>query len=613
LWTSSAFLRRTRVTWPQARRADLVLACCREQSLKKMASTIAMIWRLSIPYFRSEERWPGLILLTTVIATELALVALNVILNLWYNFFYNALQDHNWNAFVNAILFFFVLGIIYVVIAVYRTYVTQWLQIRWRRWMTQNYLQKWLQAANHYHMQLLGDAADNPDQRIAEDVKSFVEFSLSIVIGILGSVVSFCSFVVILWHLSNEAPLHLFGFQLAIPGYLVWAALIYAVLGTALIHLIGWRLVPLNFQQQRYEADFRFNLVRTRENSEQIAALGGDTTERDEHLIRFQPVIANWWAIMRRTKLVNFFAQGYSQVSSIFPYIMVSPAYFAGAMQLGGMMQTGSAFDSVQKALSYFISNYQSIAEWRAMMDRLVGFERAIEGSRTAALASPTIDVERQRDVAFSVDQLEVRLPSGEPIVAVDQIEFAPGDRVLITGPSGSGKSTMFRAMTGIWPFGSGRVQIPADAKIMLVPQRPYFPVAPLAAAVSYPAKAGTYDDTRVAEALRAVGLSELLPRLHDEEHWNRILSLGEQQRLAIARALLHAPDYLLLDESTASLDEAAETSLYRLLLERLHGATIVSIGHRSTLRAFHARRIELVEDAASFRLREVPLAPAAE
>jgi vitamin B12/bleomycin/antimicrobial peptide transport system ATP-binding/permease protein len=578
-----------------------------------MASTIATIWRLSLPYFRSEERWPGRLLLAAVIATELALVGLNVVLNLWYNFFYNTLQDRNWSGFVNAILFFFVFGIIYVVIAVYRTYVNQWLQIRWRRWMTQNYLQKWLEAANHYHMQLLGDAADNPDQRIAEDVRLYVDSTLSIVIGILSSVISFCSFVVILWRLSDEAPLHLFGMQLAIPGYLVWAALIYAVLGTALTHWIGWRLIPLNFQQQRFEADFRFNLVRTRENSEQIAALGGGSTERDEHLGRFQPLIANWWAIMQRTKLVNFFAAGYSQVSSIFPYIMVSPAYFAGAMQLGGMMQTGSAFDNVQKALSYFISNYQAIAEWRAVMDRLSGFEQSIESSRTAALTPPTIEVERRKGAAFTAAQLDVRLPNGEPIVAVDHIAFAPGNRVLITGPSGSGKSTLFRAIAGIWPFGSGRVQMPADAKIMLVPQQPYFPLAPLAAAVSYPAKAGTFDDARVAEALVAVGLSELVPRLREEEHWNRMLSLGEQQRLAIARALLHAPDYLFLDESTASLDEAAEAAVYRLLLERLKGSAIVSIGHRSTLRAFHARRIELVEDAASFRLREVPLAPAAE
>jgi putative ATP-binding cassette transporter len=582
--------------------------------LKKIASTIATIWRLSIPYFRSDDRWPGRILLAAVIAMELSLVAVNVILNLWYNRFYNTLQDRDWNAFISAILFFCVLAAIYIVLAVYKTYLTQWLQIRWRRWMTQAYLQQWLHAANHYRMQLLGDAADNPDQRIAEDVKSFIDNALQISTGLLSSVVSFCSFVVILWVLSEQAPLHLFGAQLAIPGYLVWAALIYAAFGTALAHLIGWPLIPLNFQQQRFEADFRFNLVRTRENSEQIAALGGDAAERDGHLRRFHPVIVNWLAIMQRTKLVNFFASGYSQVSVIFPFIVVSPAYFAGAMQLGGLMQTATAFDSVQKALSYFVSNYQNIAEWRAVIARLSGFEEAIAAGQAAAVTPPVVEsAPRESRSGFAVEHLDVRLPDGNPIVTAHDVTFTEGERVLITGPSGSGKSTLFRAITGIWPFGSGRVHVPANAKIMLIPQRPYFPVAPLAAAVSYPASAGAFDDALVAEALGAVGLSELVPRLHDEEHWNRMLSLGEQQRLAIARALLHAPDYLFLDEATASVDEAAEAALYRLLQERLKGTTIISIGHRSTLGAFHGRRVELVPEAASYRVREVPLASAAE
>jgi putative ATP-binding cassette transporter len=582
--------------------------------VKRLALTIADIWRLSIPYFRSEDRWPGRILLAAVIAMELALVAVNVVLSFWYNRFYNTLQDRDWSAFVSAILFFCVLAAVYIVLAVYKTYLTQWLQIRWRRWMTQTYLQQWLNAANHYRMQLLGDAADNPDQRIAEDVKSFIDNALQISTGLLSSVVSFCSFVVILWVLSEQAPLHLFGREFAIPGYLVWTALIYAAFGTALTHLIGWPLIPLNFQQQRFEADFRFNLVRTRENSEQIAALGGDAAERDGHLGRFHPVIVNWLAIMQRTKLVNFFASGYSQLAVIFPFIVVSPAYFAGAMQLGGLMQTASAFDSVQKALSYFITNYQSIAEWRAIIARLSGFEEAIAAGQAAAVTPPAVEsTPRELRAGFAVEHLDVRLPDGNPVVAAHDITFAKGERVLITGPSGSGKSTLFRAITGIWPFGSGRVHVPANAKIMLIPQRPYFPVAPLAAAVSYPAQAGAFDDARVAEALVAVGLSQLVPRLHEEEHWNRMLSLGEQQRLAIARALLHAPDYLFLDEATASLDEAAEAALYRLLQERLKGATIVSIGHRSTLGAFHGRRIELVPEAAVHRVREVPLPSAAE
>ena len=582
--------------------------------MKRLAATLATIWRLSVPYFRSEDRWPGRILLGAVVAIELSIVAITVILNQWYNRFYNTLQDHNWSAFISAILFFCVLAAIYTVLAVYQNYLNLWLQIRWRRWMTQTYLRQWLNTANHYRMQLLGDAADNPDQRIAEDLQMFVQNTLSIGLGLLNSIVSLCSFVVILWTLSEEAPLKLFGTTVSIPGYLVWAALIYAVIGTVLTHLIGWPLIPLNFQQQRFEADFRFNLVRTRENSEQIAALHGEAAERERHLTRFGLIVSNWIAIMQRQKQLTFFTQSYSQASVIFPYLMVSPAYFSGAMQLGGLMQTASAFNSVQTALSYFITAYQTIAQYRSVVTRLAGFEDAIVAGRNAALTQPAVEVlAREGATAIAIDHLDVKLPNGAPLVNAEHIEFSPGERVLVTGPSGAGKSTLFRAITGIWPFGSGRVSVPEDAKIMLLPQRPYFPVAPLAAAVSYPARAGSYDDARIAEAVAAVGLPQWADRLGEEAHWNRMLSSGEQQRLAVARALLQAPDYLFLDEATASLDEAAEAMLYRLLEERLKGTTIISIGHRSTLRAFHTRRVELVTEDAIHQVRDVPMASAAE
>ena len=582
--------------------------------MKRLAATLATIWRLAIPYFRSEDRWAGRLLLGAVVAIELSIVAITVILNQWYNRFYNTLQDHNWTAFVSAILFFCVIAAIYTVLAVYQNYLNLWLQIRWRRWMTQTYLRQWLNTANHYRMQLLGDSADNPDQRIADDLQMFVQNTLSIGLGLLNSCVTLGSFVVILWSLSEQAPLHLFGAALAIPGYLVWAALVYAVIGTVFTHLIGWRLIPLNFQQQRYEADFRFNLVRSRENSEQIAALRGEAAERERHLGRFGLIMANWIAIMQRQKRLTFFTQSYSQASVIFPYLMVSPAYFSGAMQLGGLMQTASAFNSVQTALSYFVSAYQSIAQYRAVVTRLSGFEDAILAGREAALKPPAVEVlQREASNVIAIDQLKVRLPNGEPLVDADHIVLSPGERVLVTGPSGAGKSTLFRALTGIWPFGSGRVTVPEDAKIMLLPQRPYFPVASLAAAVSYPARAGTFDDSQIAEVVAAVGLPAWSGRLHEEAHWNRMLSQGEQQRLAIARALLQAPDYLFLDEATASLDEAAEAVLYRLLQERLKATTIVSIGHRSTLGAFHRRRIEVARGDGASQVRDVPLVSAAE
>jgi vitamin B12/bleomycin/antimicrobial peptide transport system ATP-binding/permease protein len=579
-------------------------------SVKRLFATLATIGRLALPYFRSEDRWPGRLLLTAVIGVELSIVGCTVVLNQWYNRFYNTLQNYDWDDFVSAIIFFCVLAAVYTLLIVYQTYLTLWLQIRWRRWMTQTYLRQWLNTANHYRMQLLGDAADNPDQRIAEDLKFFVQQTLSIGTGLLNSVVTLCSFIVILWTLSEAAPVHLFG--VTVHGYLVWAALLYAVMGTLLTHRIGWPLIPLNFQQQRFEADFRFNLVRTRENSEQIAALHGEAAERECHLNRFGSVVANWIAIMKRQKKLMFFTQSYGQASVIFPYLMVSPVYFSRAMQLGGLMQTASAFERVQNALSYFVNAYREIAEYRAVVTRLSGFEEAIIAGRDVALTPPTVEVlPRDNSNVISIERLNVRLPNREPLINAEHIVLSPGERVLVTGPSGIGKSTLFRAITGIWPFGSGRILMPKDAKVVLLPQRPYFPVASLAAAISYPARLGTFEETRLAEVLTAVGLGEWADRLDEEAHWNRMLSLGEQQRLAIARAILQQPDFLFLDEATASLDEAAEASLYRLLHERLKGATIISIGHRSTLGAFHRRRFEVARSEEASEVRDVPLVAA--
>jgi putative ATP-binding cassette transporter len=585
--------------------------------VKSLLATLATIWRLAAPYYRSEDRFAGRLLLGAVVAIQLSLVAIQVILNQWYNRFYNTLQDRNFNAFVSAVLFFCVLAAIYTVLQVYQNYLNQWLQIRWRRWMTQTYLRQWLNTANHYRMQLLGDAADNPDQRIADDIKMFIDSGASfgilpVGLGLLNAVVTLCSFVVILWNLSEDAPLTLFG--VIIHGYLVLAALIYAIVGTTFTHLIGWPLISLNFRQQRFEADFRFNLVRTRENSEQIASLNGEAAERERHLSRFGLLADNWIAIMRRTKKLTFFTASYSQASVIFPYVMVSPAYFSGGMQLGGLMQTASAFNNVQGALSYFVSAYQAIAEFQAVVTRLSGFERAIETARDAALTPPVIEVvPREGANTVAVDHLAVRLPDGRPLVDADNIALIAGDRVLVTGPSGAGKSTLFRAIAGIWPFGSGRVTVPIEAKMMLVPQRPYFPVATLADAITYPARAGSFNDAQLAETLTAVGLSGLLPQLHEEAHWNRMLSGGEQQRLAMARVLLYAPDYLLLDEATSALDEPAEAMLYRLLQDRLPGTAIISIGHRSTLGAFHRRRFAFVGEQNHYDVRDVPLVSAAE
>ena len=582
--------------------------------MSRLHSTLAIIWRLARPYFFSEDRWAGRVLLGTVIAIELSVVAINVMLNQWNNRFYNALQERNWDAFIYELGFFCVLAAIYIVLAVYQLYLNQWLQIRWRRWMTRHYLDHWLAGANHYRMQLLGDAADNPDQRIAEDINMFIDRTLTISVGLLSAIVTLVSFVVILWTLSAAAPLHLFGASFTIPGYLVWAALLYAAVGTTLTHLIGWPLVSLNFRQQRFEADFRFNLVRVRENSEQIALLGGEPAERERLLDRFGYVVGNFMQIMQRTKKLTFLTSGYTQISIVFPFIVISPAYFAGAVQLGGLMQTASAFTSVQTALSFFVNAYRSLAEWRAVIARLDGFNIAAERARAAATAPQAIAVwTREGRDRVEIDDLLVRLPQGTPLVAAADIAIAAGERVLLTGPSGSGKSTLFRAIAGTWPFGAGTIRVPKGAKLMALPQRPYFPIGTLTAAVTYPAEPGTFGAEALSEVITAVGLPALAGRITEEAHWNRMLSLGEQQRLGIARAILQAPDYLFLDEATASLDEAAEAALYRLLNARLKRTTIVSIGHRSTLAAFHRRGLVLERDGELSRLREAALAPAAE
>lgn len=565
--------------------------------MKNISATLAVVWRIAGPYFRSEDKWAGRGLLGVVIAMELTLVAINVLLNQWQNRFYSALQAYDLNEFVMEVWIFLGLAFTYVALAVYKLYLNQWLQIRWRRWLTQHYLGEWLDGATHYRMQLKGDPADNPDQRITEDVKNFVEQTLVLGLGLLSSIVTLASFVVILWGLSNKAPLHIYGTDIVIPGFLVWCALVYAILGTGLTHWIGAPLINLNFEQQRFEADFRFNLIRVRENSEQIALLKGESAERGHLLHRFGFVIANWYAIMSRTKRLTAFTASYGQAATIFPYVVVAPAYFAKRIQLGDMMQTGSAFGSVQDALSFFVTAYRSLAEWRAIVARLDGFEMSVSSAASVAAREPTIGVARSKGKAISLAQLLVELPNGEPLVSADAFTVEPAERVLVSGPSGAGKSTLFRAIAGIWPFGTGTIAIPEKARLMMLPQRPYFPIGPLGDAIIYPAEHGTVAPEKIAEALNAVGMPRLAKRLDADGHWNRILSLGEQQRLGLARALLHAPDYLFLDEATASLDEPSEARLYRLLAEKLPQATIVSIGHRSTLDAFHTRKVTMVKD----------------
>jgi putative ATP-binding cassette transporter len=573
--------------------------------VNNIRATLAIVWRIATPYFRSEDKWAGLTLLGAVVGAELLSVGVDVLINQWRNRFYTALQNKDWDTFNHEMLVFCAIAAGSVALGVYQLYLNQWLQIRWRNWMTSQYLREWMRNANHYRMQLAGDAADNPDQRITDDVKLFVSQTLALGLGLLNSIVSLVSFVVILWGLSELLPLLLFGVDFSIPGYLVWGALVYAILGTMLTQWIGSPLVNLDFNQQRLEADFRFNLVRVRENSEQIALLKGEGAERERLSVRFGRVVGNWYDIMSRTKRLTAFTQSYAQASVVFPFALAGPAYFISkTVQLGALIQIAEAFGKVQDALSFFVSAYRTMAEWRAVIARLDGFEQAIDNAAALSHAPSSIAVASTGDSAIDLPELLVKLPDGTPLVSANGFTIRSGDHLLVTGPSGAGKSTLFRAIAGIWPYGGGGIDVPANASLMMLPQRPYLPIGTLKAAVAYPSPADAFTPEQIADVLQEVDLPKLAARLDEEDHWNRMLSLGEQQRLGLARALLHAPDFLFLDEATASVDEAAEAKLYRLIAQQLPGTTVVSIGHRSTLQAFHQRSASLIPEGDRFALK---------
>ena len=550
------------------------------------------LWTLTRPFWFSDERWAARGLLAAVVALNLGIVYINVLLNKWQNEFYNALQDKDMDAFYALIGHFSLLAAAFIVTAVYQLYLNQMLQIRWRRWLTGRYLDEWIGGRIYYHMQLTERGTDNPDQRIAEDLALFVDKTLSLTLGLLSAVVTLGSFVAILWTLSGTLEFALGGTQVSIPGYMVWVALVYAIVGTWLVHLVGQPLIALNFNQQRFEANFRFSLVRFRENTESIAIYAGEAGEMRGLKRRFVDVVNNWWEIMRRQKKLSWLQSGYGQIAIIFPYVVAAPRYFSGAIQLGGLMQTASAFGQVQGSLSWFVSAYVQLSEWKATVDRLTGFQAAISRAREAQTDGAGIVATAAGD-ALEARALALDLPGGKPLIAPFDARIKPGESVLVTGPSGSGKSTLFRAFAGIWPFGGGRLLKPTG-RVLFLPQKPYLTIGTLREQLAWPASPDAFDETAYRTALADCGLSALAGRLDEEQHWALMLSPGEQQRIAFARAFLHQPQWLFLDEATSSLDEAAEAALYRKLKEKLPDVTVVSIGHRAALAAFHQRRLRI-------------------
>jgi len=576
--------------------------------LAAMRATTRKIWALTTPFFASEHKWKARALLAAIVALNLAAVYMLVLMNDWNRAFYDALQARNQPVFWAQLLRFTYLAFGYIVIAVYKFYLTQLLELRWRAWMTSHYLERWLAGQTFYRMELARFSGgqgtpDNPDQRIQEDLQLFTTYSVSLSMGLLNAAVTLVSFVGILWSLSGGFVFHVGGTAYELHGFMVWAALVYCIAGSVLTHYIGRPQIPLNFKQQRFEADFRHHMVRVREYSEAIALDKGEHVERKHLDLRFSAVLANYLQLIRAQKNLVWFTNFFGQAAIIFPFLVAAPRYFAGTIQLGELMQISSAFGQVQDSLAWFVENYSSLAAWRATTDRLTSFEESVAARQEQKRPQVV-----QAGAELATQNLSVALPDGSVLLSDLDLHVAPGESVLVKGPSGSGKSTLFRAFAGIWPFACGKVELPADT--MCVPQNPYFPDGRLRDALAYPEPASRYGDDQLKEALDAALLPQLAQRLDDEDAWTQKLSGGERQRLALARLFLKQPSWVLADEATSALDEQAEQTLYRRLLDlvRRRGGSLVSIGHRPALDSFHQRRWEVQPSpggGASYRLRQ--------
>lgn len=566
------------------------------------------LWRILAPYWTSEERWFAWGLLVVVLALVLVSVYLSVLYNYWNRDFFDALQNKDEPKFWHELVLYAPLVTAFIVAGVAQYYLQAWLIIRWRQWLTRRYQSRWLAGRVYYHMELANRATDNPDQRIQEDLKNFTENTLNLGLDALSEAVTVVSFFGILWRLSGAFSFAFHGHDFTIPGYMVWIAFIYTGLGTWLTHRVGFRLAGLYFQQERYEADFRFSLVRVRENAEGIALYGGEPDENLRLTERFGRVIAIWFNIMRlRVGLItiNVF---YGQVAGIFPYIVTAPPYFAGLITLGVMTQTADAFSQVQGSLSWFVNNYRGIAEWKASVDRLISFLDAMSHAEAAGTKGASVQLDENETADLEVEGVALNLPDGRPLVHNLNAHIAAGEHVLVSGPSGSGKSTLIRAIAGIWPYGLGHILRPRLRRLFFLPQKPYVPIGSLRNAVTFPARPGAFSDAEIADTLKACGLDAQSRQLDEEDHWDRRLSPGEQQRLAIARALLQKPDWLFLDEATSAVDPELEAKLYRLIKERLPQTTLVSVAHRATLDAFHERRLRFVPGKEGTELKSEPV-----
>ena len=561
------------------------------------------VWYLTKSYWQSEEKKKAFFLLGCIIALTLGVVYMLVLLNQWNNSFYSALQNYDAKKIFDELIHFSWLAAIYILLAVYSYYLQQTLILNWRRWLTTRFIDIWLQNKTYYNLQMFGKDTDNPDQRISEDVRQFVEMTLSFGIGILKAFCTFASFVVILYNLSGSLSFTFMGKTWTINGYMLWASLLYSVIGTYITHIVGRKLVKINFIQQKYEADFRFSMIRLRESAESVAFYRGEAQEGSVFKQRFKMLLDNFWKLVNKQKQLVFLNSGYSQIAIIFPFVVAMNRYLTKEVTLGGLMQVASAFGRVQDSLSYFVDMYSSIAQWQAVVMRLTCFGHHMHDVYQQA---ERFHVERfaAADVV-EVNNMQINLPDGKPLLENISFTLHPGHNVLIKGVSGSGKSTLLRAISSIWPFVDGKIFLPERDKLMFIPQKSYLPLGTLRAALNYPGDK-PIDDTELIYLMDLCQIGYLKDKLDLEADWSHVLSVGEQQRLAFVRAHIQQPQWLFLDEATSALDEDTEANMYSLLQERLQQTTVVSVGHRSTLNKYHELVLRLNKSTRQVTLEKL-------
>jgi vitamin B12/bleomycin/antimicrobial peptide transport system ATP-binding/permease protein len=555
--------------------------------------------RIAMPYFRSEQRWQARGLLLGGIGAELSVVYLAVLVNQWHGRFFNAIEARDWDTLRHELVIFLFLTVGAMATGMAQFFFAQMLIMRWREWMTVHYLDIWMADSRHYRVRLIAENVDNIHLRIASDILLFIQRTQELGSNLLSSVVSLFSFAYILWGISALAPLPLFGFDFSFPGYLIVGAVGYASLGMVFAHFIGHPLIPLNFMQQRREADFRFAIARVTDHAEPVALMRGEAVERGELKRRFSALVRNWTTLIFRQNRLNGFVFGYYHVSTVLPTLLVTPAYMLGAIPLGILMQAAAAFQKVESALA-FCTQYAKIAEWKAYLDRVALFDAAMRRVDESDACTPALERATSAGHELTVSGLDIRLANGEPIAQVPDFKLAPGQKLLVSGPSGAGKSSLFRALAGIWPLGQGRIALPQGARVLALPQRPYFPLGSLRQGITYPLPGEVVDDGEVRAAMAAAGLPHLTERLDEEADWSTALSGGEQQRIGFARALINQPTVLLLDEAASTLEDAEARELYTMLADKLPSAIVISTGRAAGLVNLHPRSIEMTASPAA-------------